>query len=240
MRYLGGKVRLGKHIVKHIIDLHKPNQVYYEPFVGGLGLFRYIPIEWVRVINDLDSELIALWQAVAVGYEPPNELSKADYNRIKSTPNLLDCKPYERAFIAYFCSFGGKKWGGYAQGENRNFYNEAHNDIVISQRKDSLSLRHIIHHATMLSMDYSELPYVPNSLIYCDPPYKATTGYTMGEFDSDYFYKWCKLMTIKGHTVLVSEYTAPNSWLCLWSKDKKVSVSRYDYGTKTEKLFLVR
>lgn len=234
MRYMGGKVRIGKDIAQIIKHYHKPGQVYYEPFVGGLGLFQNIPAEWVRVINDIDADLMTLWQAVTMGYEPPRSVSKDEYNAVKSNLSLMDHKPYERAFISYFCSFGGKKWGGYAAGEGRNYALENCNGI--SKVKTNLS------HAFMFNTFYDQLPYLPNSLIYCDPPYKSTTTYKGTVFDSDKFYNWCNIMANDGHTVIVSEYNSvPATWVRVWSKHKKttLNINKDTINLRDDCLYLV-
>lgn len=35
MQYLGGKSKIRKQIASFLESLRKPNQVYFEPFVGG-------------------------------------------------------------------------------------------------------------------------------------------------------------------------------------------------------------
>ena len=55
--------------------------------------------------------------------------------------------------------------------------------------------------------DYFDIviPGVP-SVIYCDIPYKNTTGYSSGTFNHEQFYAWAYSMKASGHIVLVSEY----------------------------------
>ena len=58
---------------------------------------------------------------------------------------------------------------------------------------------------TMTSLSYEQVPILPNSVIYCDPPYKGTTGYVT-DFDHDRFWAWVRKQTVP---VFVSEYSAP-------------------------------
>lgn len=60
-----------------------------------------------------------------------------------------------------------------------------------------------------------------NSLIYCDPPYKGTKEYNAAKksgFNSEDFWEWCTELTRKKHKVFVSEYTAPDEWVCIWER----------------------
>jgi len=55
------------------------------------------------------------------------------------------------------------------------------------------------------SLSYESVPILPNSVIYCDPPYVGTAGYTRS-FDHDKFWQWVRTSP---HRIFVSEYTAP-------------------------------
>ena len=45
--------------------------------------------------------------------------------------------------------------------------------------------------------DYRDIDILPNSVIYCDIPYKNTANYLKQEFDYETFYTWCE--TQKDH-----------------------------------------
>jgi len=64
------------------------------------------------------------------------------------------------------------------------------------------------------SKNKKELDIPANSLVYCDPPYRGSTGYD-GWFDSRAFWQWCRDKTREGHTVFVSEYKAPPDFECV-------------------------
>ena len=53
--------------------------------------------------------------------------------------------------------------------------------------------------------DYREVEIKPNSIIYCDPPYKNTDGYNVA-FNHEPFYDWC---CRQSELVVVSEYAMP-------------------------------
>ena len=88
---------------------------------------------------------------------------------------------------------------------------------------------------------YLDLDIPPQSTIYCDPPYAGTTKYK-DDFDSDKFWQWCREKCKEGHQVFVSEYNAPDDFVCAWQQEVKSSLSANGKGggTKisTEKLFV--
>ena len=56
------------------------------------------------------------------------------------------------------------------------------------------------------SMNYYDVPIAPDSVIYCDPPYRGTAEYTCGGFDHERFYEWCEVQTVP---LFISEYSMP-------------------------------
>lgn len=70
--------------------------------------------------------------------------------------------------------------------------------------------------------DYRELEILPNSVIYCDPPYKGTGGYGMF-FDHEAFYDWCEKQT---SLVLISEYwMSEDRFICIAEFERKSTFS---------------
>lgn len=55
---------------------------------------------------------------------------------------------------------------------------------------------------SLTSLDYADVPINPNSVIYCDPPYKGTAEY-LYEFDHNKFLDWAASMPCP---VYISEY----------------------------------
>lgn len=81
---------------------------------------------------------------------------------------------------------------------------------------------------------YEKIKIKPDSLIYCDIPYKNTDGY-IGGFDHEEFYKWCARQK---ELVIISEYNMPEGFICIAEKEKRVTLSGGSSNTKTEKLFI--
>ena len=73
------------------------------------------------------------------------------------------------------------------------------------QQLEQLERLERLERLTTSSLSYDEVAIKPNSVVYCDPPYKGTAGYTRS-FDHDRFWEWVRECP---HPVYVSEYTAP-------------------------------
>ena len=76
-------------------------------------------------------------------------------------------------------------------------------------------------------------------MIYCDPPYENTTSYKTGSFDHPKFWDWCRKMSEK-NLVFVSEYKAPDDFICVWEGEVKTNFASQRKGTThtaVEKLF---
>lgn len=65
-------------------------------------------------------------------------------------------------------------------------------------------------------LDYQAVPIPENSVIYCDIPYKGTSGYNLKEkFDHERFYDWCAKQT---QPVFISSYDMPeDKFICIAS-----------------------
>ena len=202
---MGSKNRIAKYILPIILKDRKPNQPYVEPFVGGFNLID--KVDGPRIAGDSNEYLITLFKAIQNGFIPPDSVSLAEY---KQASALREVNPLT-AFIGFGCSYSGKWFGGYARGTTnrgirRNYCLESKNNIL-NQVKGLKGIE--IHNC-----NYTELPIPENSLIYCDPPYKGTTGYK-DKFNHEDFYIWCREMKAKGHSIYISEYTMPDDFKLL-------------------------
>ena len=86
-------------------------------------------------------------------------------------------------------------------------------------------LESIGHNQDMLietyNISYADYEYRDGDVIYCDPPYKNTQEYGI-QFDSDAFWEWART---RNYPVYVSEYQAPEDFVSIWSKEKRVLLS---------------
>ena len=225
MQYLGGKYRSAKEIISVVLDDREPGQWYVEPFLGGCNVLPHVT--GPRLACEIRPELVALYFAVANGWTPPESVSEAEYRAIKDAPHLF--APRLVGFVAIACSFGGKWWGGYARGDSANY--------AASGSRSLLKIASKIAGAYIECCSYDELRIPDRSIIYCDPPYAGTTGYSSA-FDSGKFWAWAESKVQAGHRVFVSEYAAPDVWTCVWEK-QSTNIVRKKAGAErpVERLF---
>lgn len=223
MKYVGSKGRHAKQILPIILADRAEGQAYVEPFVGGANTIQHVGGR--RIAGDMHAGLIAMMQKVSLGWMPDaTMLSEAHYKTAKAFESGYGPSA-QRAFLGFAMSYGGKWFGGYRRDPSgkRDYASES----MRAAEKEFPKLRGVeFHHC-----DYRDLPLPPASLIYCDPPYRGTLGYSTGDFDHDAFWQWCRDRKAEGHTVFVSEYSAPDDFLCVWSKEVNNTLDK-DTGAK--------
>lgn len=230
MKYMGSKARHAKHILPIILADRAEGQWYVEPFVGGANVID--KVDGPRIGADLNPYVVALWQAVVDGWVPPDVVTEGEYAALRAEKRVDALT----AFAGFACSYGAKFFGGYARGKStkgdwRNYADEAKRAMLKTQAG--------ILGVHFVNASYDQLEIPPNSIVYCDPPYAGTTGYATGAFDHAAFWQWCRDKVSVGHKVFVSEYTAPDDWVCVWSKGVNNTLVK-DTGSKkgVERLFV--
>ena len=147
--------------------------------------------------------LIALYQAVREGWDPPETVSEDEYRAARALP---DTDP-RKAFVGFGCSFGAKWFGGYARGgyaRVKQDYAGGSRRALIRQLRDLRGSA--IERIDFLSVEPRSLPLV----IYADPPYAGTEPYSgVAPFDSARFWSRAQGWERAGVPVFVSEYTCP-------------------------------
>lgn len=89
------------------------------------------------------------------------------------------------------------------------------------------------------SEDYANLIIPNNSIVYCDIPYQGTKQYEISKnFDYVIFWEWCRQKVNEGHKVFVSEYYAPNDFVCIWEHELKTSINQTITKKAVERLFV--
>ena len=100
---------------------------------------------------------------------------------------------------------------------------------------ERLGEMHILERLYISGKSYNEVEILPNSVVYCDPPYIGTKGYCV-EFDHEQFYEWLRNTNFP---VYISEYTMPSDFAIVASIDKITSFSATDKSTvKQENLYI--
>ena len=250
MKYLGGKQRLGKYLSPFLIEsFDKSFDGYMEPFCGSLGVLKNMTeLDTTIYANDYHPDLIQMWKEVQTNtFTFPENVTEEEYNNAK----LLKSPNAYKAFVGFGMSFGGRYFGAFAPkhlGEKKeDFCKEMTNSLTRIMPK--------IKNVKFTNKDYRTL-HPKNMLVYCDPPYRQHTypiKYRRGikeydTFDNDEFWDIMREWS-KDNLVLISETTAPDDFVEIWSKESNRSAAqskktRYKNPntdkTKIEKLFMLK
>ena len=105
------------------------------------------------------------------------------------------------------------------------------------QSLQSLERLQSLQRLSISQKSYDEVRILPDSVIYCDIPYRGTDEYISGQFDYEKFYAWCEKQK---ELVVISEYDMPEDrFCCVESVQKRSLLSAKGAGElKTEKLFV--
>lgn len=232
MKYQGSKARISKEILPIILKGRKPNQLYVEPFVGGANLIDKVTGR--RIGFDSNNHLIECLKMIRDNpliFPSDNTKTSVDiYNHIKD--NKMVIKDFLVGYYGFALSYGGKWFGGWCRdsAKKRDYIKEAYNNAI----KQNL----LIQDVDFICSSYKDIKLNEKCIIYCDPPYQGTTKYKDG-FNHKKFWKWCRKMHKKGHTIFISEYNAPTDFKCIWEKEIVSSLDKNTGGKRaTEKLFV--
>jgi DNA adenine methylase len=227
MRYLGGKHKIGEKLTQFMIKQCPPDSVkgYLEPFCGSLGTFKYMTMAGYKVCtgSDIQPDLIKMWQEVKEDtLKIPETITETEYLKLKNDEST---KPNSRRAIAgFFLSFGGKYFGGFAQ----KWEKPDGKDYLKTFKNGIRKIQPCLSKGNVAFENKSYLDWKPaNMLIYCDPPYKNTEGYSSNKkegFDHDLFWETMREWS-KNNTVFISEENAPPDFKSVWSHLKKRTLS---------------
>ena len=226
MQFFGGKAKIAKEVVEVLKSYRYKDQPFVEPFCGSVNIVSKMTGN--RFASDGHYELIEMWKALQQGWIPPDVVTKEDYDLAKAG----NVPPYLKAFIGFGCSFSGKYFGGYARNKRERNYAK---DAVSSINKKLSGIQGV----KFSCHDYRDL-LVEDCLIYSDPPYGNTTGYSV-KFNSEEFWDWARHMSIY-NTLIISEYSAPEDFKCIWQKNVHLDIRNKDnkLENRVEKLFVMR
>lgn len=209
----------------------KEGQWWVEPFVGGANMID--KVDGNRIGADSNEYLISLLQHCEKGLssELPDKISEEEYNHIKN--NIDQYEDHLIAHCGFNATFGAKWFGGYARARKGTGYDR---DVICGKNslvKATAALKGVLFKCS----PYLDLIIPKNSIIYCDPPYKGATKYK-DDFDHDVFFKWCRGKAKSGHTVFISEYNAPDDFVCIWQKEIQSGLNVNSTKKGAEKLFV--
>lgn len=232
MRYLGGKSKIRKQVAQFLESVRRDNQTYFEPFVGGGWVLQ--EMSGKRKASDGNVALIAMYQALQQGWEPPDFVSEDEWRYWRKQKDAVTDPMM--AFSRFGCGFGGDWMGGYARSEGKTCYAATSKRSLLKQLPKIKDVEFV--------QGTFEQHHPVNCLIYCDPPYQGTTAY--GAFDSFNHVLFWEIMREWGkhNTVVISEYSAPEDFICVKEMTSQMGLTtKQDTGTnerpkRVEKLFM--
>lgn len=198
--YLGGKARIAARLAAIInADRKSPDREIWEPFMGGLWMTAALGGN-VRA-SDLHPGLANLYNQVRSGQiHLPDKLTPDEYRASKSLPDDSALK----AFVGFGCSWGGKWFGGFADGLNGKL-----TYVELAKRNVELHVQ-ALPKATFSCADFFAREPTNGVLAYLDSPYAGTTGYkAVATWDSAKYIRRINEWAEAGSILYVSEYQLP-------------------------------
>lgn len=249
MTYMGGKQRLAPNIVPILNNYIKENGIenFYDVMCGGANIISGVECNKLYA-NDLSPTLIALHQAAQQDFSSIcTDSSREQWDRCYGEYKKLKSANFKKessiplaeiGAIEWFGGFSGRGFpGGYAVlSQGRNQFKERYNNLKKQSQSPSYSKIHFT------CGDYRDLEFKPNSLIYCDGPYRGTKTYGIStKFVYSDYYKWL-MRTAKTTPIFISEQELPLEIPAsiIWQKGVKRDIDPAKNKTeKIEKLFFL-
>ena len=216
---MGSKNRISKELVPIIQAYIKSDTIgYLEPFVGGCNVIDKIKHS-NRIGADIHKQLIALFNKLQTDMDKiPDIITNIEYNRVKENKDKYD--DWYLGLVGFLGSFGARYFEGYARHNKDDDTGQIQKGSIKNLKKQYELLKDV----KFVNSNFLDLPKdkIKGYVIYCDPPYKGTKKYKTEEFPYEEFYQWVKDMSIH-NTVLISEYSMPEEFECIWSKETNVN-----------------
>jgi DNA adenine methylase len=231
MKYHGSKMTIAKDLAE-FIKCDTEYAMFFSPFCGACAVERLLVKDFaISFFSDINKDLIMFLQELYDNnFEFPTTTTEEEYKKLKTAESSA-----MRCYYGHFLSFAGKWFGGFSQkyqkGDRVRDYNKEATESALRLQTD-LKRGDVIFDCK--SFD----EFTPFKMtIYCDPPYKSTTGY--GGFNHDKF--WEKMREWSEHNdVYVSEYEAPEDFECVFEIPKRVTMGKNKSEMKFERLFKLK
>jgi len=234
MKYMGSKNRIAKYILPIMLENYKGKN-FYDLFCGGGNLIDKVPKTYNRYANDLSEATIMALIMIRDNLRniPKNnkEFTEEDYNNCKQEVKNGKITSLN-SFAGFAYSYGAKYYDCWRRDKIGK------RDYVAESYRNAVKQSPYLHNVIFSCASYDKVFLEPNSLIYCDIPYKGTGKYKTENLNYEAFWDWCREKKIEGHTIYISEYNAPEDFKCVWQKEINSSLTRDTGGKKgIEKLF---
>lgn len=259
--YQGGKDRLAERIVELMPEARRLYDLFAGGC--AVSHCALLSGKWDKVVaNDITDSAIFFGDVLDGKYKGRNEwVSREDFFELKdSDPWVRIMFSFGNDQRTYLY---GKHIEAYKEsvhrmltaqtvGERRRFFRKVVREIArlcndgkarlaidseISERLESLERVQSLEHVQSLERvqgDYRNIEILPDSVIYCDIPYKGTKDYLF-DFDHDAFYEWALRQTAP---LFISEYDMPPEFECVAEYERKSTMSATNNRlSKTERIY---
>lgn len=201
-----------------IAGVIQPRGLWWEPFCGGLSVSVQLAAYGPGIVSDANAALISLYTSVREGWDPPTEATEDEWREARDLP---DSDP-RKAFFGFGCSFGAKWFGGSAVKRAQRWTPKDNcfvdDNAVGATRKALLRDLPLLSRCGLRHLDFLTCEPLEVEVVYCDPPYAGTTGYTAtGRFDHDAFWLRCQVLAQRAR-VFVSEFDCPVPHEEVWQR----------------------
>ena len=141
-----------------ILKDRKENQYYVEPFVGGANIID--KVDGLRIGNDANKYLIAMWKGLQENLERPYFIDKDLYSLARTAFNNQDNTKFNDfliGWIGWMGSYNGRFFDGGYSG-----HSVGKRDYISEQIKNTEAQLDKIKDITFIHSDYSKLE-IPNN-----------------------------------------------------------------------------
>jgi DNA adenine methylase len=213
LRRLGNKTRIAKEIIKYF----PPHTTYVEPFFGAGGLFFNKPKAKYNILNDLDSDVINLFNVIL--------------NKKNEFLELLELTPYSSELFRYWSKNEEKEplmkalrfvyLSNYGYlGTNSilrtSIYNNSKRVAIrnleetIKFLKDcSIQFTDYDFRKSIKSVSFRRQSEIEKTFFYCDPPYLGTTNNYSHSFTEQDCIDLFDILQDTGCKFAISEFDHP-------------------------------
>lgn len=116
MIYMGGKRRIAEQILTIILEGRRDGQYYVEPFCGGCNMID--KVQGNRIANDRNPYLIAMWEALSWGWDPPKIIEREHYCDVRTcyNQNSDEYPMHYVGWVGFVGSYNGRFFDGGIRG----------------------------------------------------------------------------------------------------------------------------
>jgi DNA adenine methylase len=213
LRRLGNKSKLAKQIQRYF----PTHQLYIELFFGAGGMFFNKPKAQYNILNDIDSEVINLYNVILNQrneFQELFEITPYSYDLLQYWKTNKESDPVKRA-VRFICL---SNYGYLGQPMTIKFSTANSKQIAINNIKTtydflkdcSLQFMNFDFRKALKSISFRRETSVKTTFIYCDPPYLHTRNNYNNSFTEQDFVELLDLLQEKKDwKFAVSEFDNP-------------------------------